>query len=161
MVSPSFWKHMQLPISDAAGAAGHSGDAPAGGESPVLCSSGLCVLHVVLTLQVSQAMQLLAEIITAHEGSLQAAASTRPQQQQQAPADGSSSSAGSGGSSAEQDGMEAVLAAVLDPLLEMVRRSAEVLSPDSPARLDDGGRLDPTAHKVRLSCQLLVAAFGV
>jgi hypothetical protein len=91
-------------------------------------------------------MQLLSEIITAHEGSLQAAArSTRPRQQQ--PADGSTAAAAESGGAAE-DGLEAVLAAVLDPLLEMVRRSAEVLSPDSPARLDDGGRLDPTAHKV-------------
>lgn len=92
--------------------------------------------------QVSQAMQLLSEIITAHEGSLQAAglSSSTQQQQQQPAADGSTPAA--------EQGLEAVLAAVLDPLLEMVRRSAEALSPDSPARLDDGGRLDPTAHKV-------------
>ncbi|KAF6250612.1 component of oligomeric golgi complex 6 [Scenedesmus sp. NREL 46B-D3] len=100
--------------------------------------------------QVSQAMQLLSEIITAHEGSLQAAASTRPQQQPQA-ADGSDSStaaAAAAEAGPAEDGMDAVLAAVLDPLLQMVRTSAEVLSPDSPARLDDGGRLDPTAHKI-------------
>jgi hypothetical protein len=100
-------------------------------------------------------MQLLSEIITAHEGSLQAAAlSSRPRQQQQQTADASDGStaaeaAAAEGVAAEDSGLEAVLAAVLDPLLEMVRRSAEVLSPDSPARLDDGGRLDPTAHKVR------------
>jgi hypothetical protein len=98
-------------------------------------------------------MQLLAEIITAHEGSLQAAASTRPQQQQPA-ADGSTAAAAAEPGSLVEDGMEAVLAAVLDPLLEMVRRSAEVLSPDSPARLDDGGRLDPTAHKVGRCCNM-------
>jgi hypothetical protein len=97
-------------------------------------------------------MQLLAEIITAHEGSLQAAASTRPQQQQPPP-DGSTPAAAAEFGSTADDGMGAVLCAVLDPLLEMVRRSAEVLSPDSPARLDDGGRLDPTAHKVCLCKQ--------
>jgi hypothetical protein len=100
-------------------------------------------------------MQLLLEIITAHEGSLQAAALTSrpPQQQQTADASAASSTAAEAaaaeGAAAEDSSLEAVLAAVLDPLLEMVRRSAEVLSPDSPARLDDGGRLDPTAHKVR------------
>lgn len=46
------------------------------------------------------------------------------------------------------DGLSGVLAAVLEPLLEMIRRSAEALSPDSPARLDDGGRLNPTAYRV-------------
>jgi cytoskeletal protein RodZ len=110
------------------------------------------VVHLLPAMQVSQAMQLLTEIITAHEGSLQASATTRPQQQQPPPDSSTAAAAAESGSTAAEDGMEAVLAAVLDPLLEMVRRSAEVLSPDSPARLDDGGRLDPTAHKVRMTC---------
>jgi len=50
------------------------------------------------------------------------------------------------------DGLSGVLAAVLEPLLEMIRRSAEALSPDSPARLDDGGRLNPTAYRVGGCC---------
>jgi hypothetical protein len=52
--------------------------------------------------------------------------------------------------------------AVLDPLLGMVWWSAEVLSPDRlSARLDDGGRLDPTAHKVGRCCEVLCYAHSV
>lgn len=82
-------------------------------------------------------MQLLAEIISAYESSLQHA--PPPQQQQQDPT-----------AKVQQadDGLSPVLSAVLDPLFEMITRSAEALSPDSPARLDDGAKLDPTAHKV-------------
>lgn len=86
-------------------------------------------------------MQLLAEIIAAYEGSIQHAV---PLQQQQQPGpDGSRPD-----NQADDDGLGPVLSAVLDPLMEMVTRSAEALSPDSPARLDDGTKLDPTAHKV-------------
>lgn len=85
--------------------------------------------------------------------------SSSTQQQQQQP-DGSSSTSdaaaddvSNGGAGVlqqdQQDqGLSGVLSAVLEPLTEMIRRSAEALSPDSPARLDDGGRLDPTAYRV-------------
>lgn len=102
-------------------------------------------------------MQLLSDIIMAYEGSLQAAAVTTKPQQPQLPTSTSAQNGSSeGGAAAGLDGaanmslagLDGVLAAVLDPLLEMVKRSAEALSPDSPARLDDGAKLDPTAYKV-------------
>jgi len=83
-----------------------------------------------------QTLQLLSEVIAAYEASLQnsSAGSTAAQQPE--------------ASAEDAAGLGPVLAAVLEPLLEMVMRSAEALSPDSPARLDDGGKLDPTAYKV-------------
>eukprot|EP00878_Enallax_costatus_P013888 GHUV01014523.1.p1 GENE.GHUV01014523.1~~GHUV01014523.1.p1 ORF type:complete len:522 (+),score=161.40 GHUV01014523.1:61-1626(+) len=91
-------------------------------------------------LQVSQSMQLLNEIISAYESSLQHAAPKQQHQQQDSDVEVQQA----------DDGLSSVLSAVLDPLLEMIKRSAEALSPNSPARLDDGTKLDPTAHKVYL-----------
>ena len=97
-------------------------------------------------------LQVLAEIMTAHEGSMQR---STPQQQQQDGSDGSAAAAAAAaagdaaaGGVLGEDGLSGVLAAVLGPLVETIRRSAEALSADSPARLDDGGRLDPTAYRV-------------
>lgn len=92
--------------------------------------------------QVPQTLQLLTDIIAAHESSLHNASPTKKQQQDTDKDKDSSASTDAG------DDLSPVLSAVLDPLLDMVMRSAEALSPDSPARLDDGGKLDPTAHKV-------------
>jgi hypothetical protein len=105
-------------------------------------------------MQVTQTLQVLADVLTAYEGSMQRSAPQQQQQQQNAAAaNNSAAAAGSGDAAAAggvlgEDGISGVLSAVLEPLLEMIRRSAEALSPDSPARLDDGGRLDPTAHRV-------------
>jgi hypothetical protein len=95
--------------------------------------------------QVTQTLQVLADVLTAYEGSMQRSA---PQQQQQQTSNATSAAADAAGGVLGEDGISGVLSAVLEPLLEMIRRSAEALSPDSPARLDDGGRLDPTAHRV-------------
>lgn len=94
-------------------------------------------------MQVAQTMQLLSEIIAAHESSLQHI----PKQQQQLQQD-DQPGADSSPDDQATDELGPILSAVLDPLLEMVTRSAEALSPDSPARLDDGTKLDPTAYKV-------------
>lgn len=105
----------------------------------------------VYMLQVIQTLQVLAEIMTAYEGSMQRSTATQQQQQQQSAAGEEAAAAAAGevaGGVLGDDGLSGVLAAVLEPLVEMIRRSAEVLSPDSPARLDDGGRLDPTAYRV-------------
>jgi hypothetical protein len=91
--------------------------------------------------QVVRTLQVLAEIVTAYEGSMQR--STAQQQPNEAAAAGEAA-----GGVLGDDGLSGVLAAVLEPLMEVIRRSAEALSPDSPARLDDGGRLDPTAYRV-------------
>jgi hypothetical protein len=114
-------------------------------------------------LQVIQTLQVLAEIMTAYEGSMQRSSATTQQQQQQQQ-QGSGPDAAAAGEAAGgvlgDDGLSGVLSAVLEPLVEMIRRSAEVLSPDSPARLDDGGRLDPTAYRVS-DCLFRVWGAGV
>lgn len=103
----------------------------------------------VYMLQVIQTLQVLAEIMTAYEGSMQRSTATQQQQQSAAGEEAAAAAAGEvAGGVLGDDGLSGVLAAVLEPLVEMIRRSAEVLSPDSPARLDDGGRLDPTAYRV-------------
>ncbi|KAF8056126.1 COG6 [Scenedesmus sp. PABB004] len=97
--------------------------------------------------QVTQTLSLLGELVTAFEGSMHASAA-QPQAPA-APGDGAPAGAGGGAASLEgEEGLARVLGAVLEPLLAMVSASAEALSPDSPARLDDGSKLDPTAHKV-------------
>jgi len=46
--------------------------------------------------------------------------------------------------------IDAVLAAVLDPLVAAVNRSSEALNPLAAGRLDDGSHLDPADQKIYL-----------
>lgn len=79
---------------------------------------------------VGGALQTLSEIIRAHERALGAGGD------------------GSGAGSAE---FAPVLDAVVDPLLEMCRRSSEALRPDSGARLDEApAHADPAAQPIFL-----------
>ncbi len=97
------------------------------------CAAACPAVHVA---QLAAALHQLQEILSAHEGALQNAMPGDAEDN----ADGASASAE----------FAPVLAAVLDPLMEMCRRSAEVLSPDSPARLDAGSQLDPSSYHVYL-----------
>lgn len=81
--------------------------------------------------QVGETLHMLSEILAAHELAL-----------------GVDEAEGEGGAAAEA--LNAVLAAALDPLVEMCERSAEAISTDSPARLDEVSNLDPTAYRVYL-----------
>ncbi|GBF95228.1 hypothetical protein Rsub_07943 [Raphidocelis subcapitata] len=92
--------------------------------------------------QVAVALGVLADVVAAHEGAIGAAPG------------------GGEGEDGEDGGFGAVLGAVLDPLLEMCRRSSEALRPDSGARLDDGpGHADPSAqHAFMLNCVAAVQA---
>lgn len=89
--------------------------------------------------QVSSALSMLTDIMNAHEAAYQ-----------QEPVSSTTDDGTISSSNAADSGFGPVLAAVLDPLLEMCKRSAEALSPDSPARLDDGARLDPNAYRIYL-----------
>jgi hypothetical protein len=91
---------------------------------------------------VAATLAVLADIITAHEGAIGAAPG------------------GGEGEDGDGGGFGAVLDAVLDPLLEMCRRSSDALRPDSGARLDDGpGHADPSAQPAFvLNCVAVVQA---
>ncbi|KIZ02121.1 Conserved oligomeric Golgi complex subunit 6 [Monoraphidium neglectum] len=79
--------------------------------------------------QVAATLATLSEIVAAHEGAL-----------------GGSAAGGDGGGGGDE-GMSQVLDAVLEPMLEMCRRSSEALRPDSGARLDEApAQLDPSAQ---------------
>lgn len=82
--------------------------------------------------QVAETVHQLLEIINAHESALEAAAQPTAAQAQAA------------------DELGPVLSAVLDPLVDMCERSSEALTPDAPSRVDDGTKLDPSAHRVYL-----------
>ncbi|KAI8473219.1 MAG: component of oligomeric golgi complex 6 [Monoraphidium minutum] len=83
------------------------------------------------------ALQTLAEIIAGHESAL-----------------------GGAPGADDADALAPVLAAAVDPLLEMCRRSGEALRPDSGARLDEApATLDPSAQPVfMLNCVAAVQA---
>eukprot|EP00879_Flechtneria_rotunda_P009830 GHRR01010282.1.p1 GENE.GHRR01010282.1~~GHRR01010282.1.p1 ORF type:complete len:398 (+),score=135.87 GHRR01010282.1:1055-2248(+) len=111
--------------------------------------------------QVTQTLQLLSDIITAYEGSLQHSSIPTSSTNSEEPTAFSEGSVANIASAAVVT-LDAILNAVLVPLLEMVKRSAEALSPDSPARLDDGGKLDPMAYRVYIincmaACQATLA----
>lgn len=54
------------------------------------------------------------------------------------------------GNQDSDDAFQPVLTAMVDPLVEMCSRSAEVLRANHPARLDGGAQLDPAAHGLYL-----------
>ncbi|KAI3423947.1 hypothetical protein D9Q98_009781 [Chlorella vulgaris] len=57
------------------------------------------------------------------------------------------------------DDFAAVLAALVDPLAEMCRRSSEALNPTSSSRVDEGSHLDPTDQRVfMVNCLFALAA---
>jgi hypothetical protein len=111
--------------------------------SPAGTTSHECRRHIThtllfcpLLLQVPGTLQTLSEIMNAHESALQAPSSS----------DAASPSQNDAAAAA----FTPVLEALLGPLLEVCRRSAAVLAVGSSDRLDEGAKLDPSAHPIYL-----------
>ncbi|EIE27799.1 component of oligomeric golgi complex 6 [Coccomyxa subellipsoidea C-169] len=93
--------------------------------------------------QVAESLGQLMEIVAAFEESYEA--------------DG-----GAGGAASSEAEFAPVLAAAIDPLVEMCERSAEALTPDAPTRVDERSTLSPSAKQVYLTNCLsaMAAALG-
>ena len=93
----------------------------------------------------SETLHQLLEIVTAYESALETTAPPAPTR-----GSGGAANPSDGGASTDlsrEGDLSPVLSAVLDPLVEACRRSAEALTPDAPTRVDEYANLDPTAHK--------------
>ncbi|CAL8463754.1 g3288 [Coccomyxa elongata] len=90
--------------------------------------------------QVAESLGQLVEIVAAFEESYEA--------------DG-----GAGGAASSEAEFAPVLAAAIDPLVEMCERSSEALTPDAPSRVDERSNLTPSAKQIYLiNCLAAMAA---